>query len=376
MVAFANIHTPALMLDRERLCANAARMSERARALGVTLRPHVKTAKSIDVARILTEGWPGAIMVSTLAEAEYFNREGCEDIVYGVAISAGKFERAAGIARGCRLGLLVDSTEMATALGEFAGRTGARFDTYIEIDADGHRGGIRPDAPELVPIASLLSGAAGLHFRGVLTHAGEAYEARGADALERSAAGERDAVVIAATRLAQAGLACETVSLGSTPTANHASDLSGVTELRAGVYAFYDLVQAELGSCTINDIALSVLTTVIGHQPDRGRVLIDAGWMALSGDRGTASFPQDWFYGAVIDAVTGEHEPDLVVRAANQEHGIIEARKGKLDVCRFPLGSRLRILPNHACATAAAYPFYNVHCGQQIVAKWPRINGW
>ena len=147
--------------------------------------------------------------------------------------------------------------------------------------------------------------------------------------------------------------------------------------MRAGVYAFGDLVQEELGTCAMDDIAIGVLASVIGHNRQHGRVLIDAGFLALSRDRGTADMPLDWGYGAVCDPVTGELFDDVTVSSTNQEHGIITARSGEIDVERFPVGSRVKILPNHACATAAAYGRYFVtDDDERIVAVWDRVNGW
>jgi D-serine deaminase-like pyridoxal phosphate-dependent protein len=150
-----------------------------------------------------------------------------------------------------------------------------------------------------------------------------------------------------------------------------------VTEARAGVYAFGDLVQAELGTCAIDDIAISVLASVIGHNRHHGRVLIDAGFLALSRDRGTADLPVDWGYGAVSDPVSGELIEDVIASSTNQEHGIVTSRSGAIDFDRFPIGSRVMILPNHACATAAAYDRYFVtEGGLEIHAVWKRVNGW
>jgi D-serine deaminase-like pyridoxal phosphate-dependent protein len=151
----------------------------------------------------------------------------------------------------------------------------------------------------------------------------------------------------------------------------------GVTEARVGVYAFGDLVQAELGTCGIDDIAISVLASVIGHSRGHGRVLVDAGFLALSRDRGTSDFPIDWGYGAVCDARTGELIDNVCVETTNQEHGIITARSGELDWSKFPIGGQVRILPNHACATAAAYGCYFVTDGDgRISDVWHRVNGW
>jgi D-serine deaminase-like pyridoxal phosphate-dependent protein len=120
-----------------------------------------------------------------------------------------------------------------------------------------------------------------------------------------------------------------------------------------------------------------VLASVIGHNHQHGRVLIDAGFLALSRDRGTAGMPLDWGYGAVCDALTGEVMQDVTVSSTNQEHGIVTARSGEIDFGRFPVGSRVKILPNHACATAAAYDRYFVtEGGEAILDVWDRVNGW
>jgi D-serine deaminase-like pyridoxal phosphate-dependent protein len=188
---------------------------------------------------------------------------------------------------------------------------------------------------------------------------------------------ERSLTVNAAERLRAAGLRCDIVSVGSTPSISYARDLTGVTEARVGVYAFGDLVQSELGTCDVDDIAIGVIASVIGHNRHHGRVLIDAGFLALSRDRGTADLPVDWGYGAVCNPVSGRIIEEVTVSSTNQEHGIVTARSGQIDFDRFPVGSRVKILPNHACATAAAYDRYFVTEGDdRIAAVWDRVNGW
>jgi D-serine deaminase-like pyridoxal phosphate-dependent protein len=183
--------------------------------------------------------------------------------------------------------------------------------------------------------------------------------------------------VHAAQRLRAAGIACPVVSVGSTPTALFAENLDGVTEVRAGVFVFFDLVMAGLGVCRLDEIALSVLATVIGHRPDKGWTLLDAGWMAMSRDRGTASQPVDQGYGLVCD-LEGKPLHDLVLVGANQEHGIMAHRSGQVDgAVHLPVGTQVRILPNHACSTAAQYGRYQVlGPGGDITASWPRFSGW
>ncbi|HEX3126485.1 MAG TPA: alanine racemase, partial [Thermoanaerobaculia bacterium] len=245
------------------------------------------------------------------------------------------------------------------------------------IDSDGHRAGLRPGDPRLLEIGRILH-QGGAELRGVMTHAGGSYDHPGADALTAAAEQERAAVVQCAEALRDAGLPCPVVSVGSTPTAHFARDLTGVTEVRAGVYVFHDLVMAGLGVCALDDIAISVLATVIGHQPEKGWVLTDAGWMALSRDRGTANQPVDQGYGLVCD-LQGQPYPDVLLVRATQEHGALALREGSNETLPdLPVGTLVRLLPNHACATAAQHDRYHLldEDGKRITAVWPRFGGW
>jgi D-serine deaminase-like pyridoxal phosphate-dependent protein len=314
------------------------------------------------------------ITVSTLAEARYFFSNGISDILYAVGIAAVKLGPVAELIRaGCKLRVVVDTLEGADALCSFFASESVGPEVLIEIDSDGHRAGVAPSDPLLVEIGHRL----GNRLAGVMTHAGASYECRTRCEFEAMAEQERAAAVEAAERLRDAGLSSPTVSVGSTPTLHYARNLAGVTEARAGVYAFGDLVQAELGTCSIDDIAIGVVASVIGHNRPHGRVLIDAGFLALSGDRGTADLPVDWGYGAVCDPLTGKVADDVILSSTNQEHGIITSRSGEIDFARFPVGDRVMVLPNHACATAAAYDRYFVTAdGERIVDVWQRVNGW
>jgi D-serine deaminase-like pyridoxal phosphate-dependent protein len=349
-------------------------MRDKVRQLGVTLRPHVKTSKSIAVLKVLAGGAEVPITVSTLAEARYFFAHSVTDILYAVGIAPVKLPEVADLIRaGCRLRVILDTVEAADALRAFSAGEGVPIEALIEIDSDGHRAGVAPGDPLLIEIGRRL----GDRLAGVMTHAGASYDCRTRDQFEAMAEQERALTVEAAERLRSAGLSCPIASVGSTPTLHYARSLDGVTEARAGVYAFGDLVQAELGTCAIDDIAIGVLASVIGHNRQHGRVLIDAGFLALSRDRGTADLPVDWGYGAVCDALTGEVIEGVTVSSTNQEHGIVTARSGEIDFDRFPVGSRVRVLPNHACATAAAYERYLITDGdERIVDVWERVNGW
>jgi D-serine deaminase-like pyridoxal phosphate-dependent protein len=375
-----DLETPALVLDRPKVERNLERMREHVHRLGAVLRPHVKTAKSIDVVQRALEGEPGGITVSTLKEAECFFERGISDVVYAVGIAPAKFAHVFDLLqRGCKLTVILDNIAVAKALASAAKLAGVTVPVLIELDVDGHRSGVAPRSELLVDLGRVLGTTAGVELRGVLTHAGESYNQPNTEAISQMAERERAGAVSSAQRLRDAGFAAPVVSVGSTPSATFARDLTGVTEVRVGVYMFQDLVMAGIGVCTPDDIALSVLVSVIGHQVDRGQIITDGGWMALSRDRGTASQKIDQGYGLVRDVCSRPPHEDLIVVATNQEHGIIARRDGgRIDPERFPVGTLLRVLPNHACATAAQHTHYNVVEGEslQIVAQWQRFSGW
>lgn len=345
-----NLMTPSLILDEAKMRRNIDRLNTLLAPKNVVLRPHLKTAKSIKVAKQVLANGNGPATVSTLAEAEYFFEAGVKDILYAVGIAPNKLPRVMALReKGCDLSILLDSIEQAEAV--VSAKCSSPIPVLIEIDCDGHRGGVLPTDPELIRIGRLLH-ENGAELRGVLAHAGESYEVYGRNAHAKCAQAECRATTLAAANLKNEGLPCPIVSVGSTPTAHAMEDLTGVTEIRAGVYTFFDLVMAGIGVCSPDDIAISVLTEVVGKQEAKGWILVDAGWMAMSRDRGTASQKIDQGYGMVCDEA-GNIMPDLIVSAANQEHGIITLRKNanEKNVPDLPIGTRLRILPNHAKQT-------------------------
>jgi D-serine deaminase-like pyridoxal phosphate-dependent protein len=368
------LETPALLLDAARMEANIARMRARAESLGVALRPHVKTAKCLEVAQLCTDGPSAPITVSTLDEAEFFAGHGYRDILYAVGLAPNKVAHVLDLRRrGVDLAVITDAPDVARLAGEAARRANERLPVLIEIDCDGERSGLKPDDAGLVPLGRAVE-AAGCELRGVMTHAGGSYNCRSVECIREIARVERDAALSAAGALRAAGLACPVVSVGSTPTATYVEHLKGVTELRAGVFVFFDLVMAGISVCRIDDIALSVAASVIGHQRDKGWTIVDAGWRALSRDRGTASHPVDQGYGLVCDA-HGAPLPDLIVKHTHQEHGVIVHRSGEpARMPDLPVGTLLRILPNHACATAGQFGEYHVLRGdERIEARWGRL---
>jgi D-serine deaminase-like pyridoxal phosphate-dependent protein len=386
MTHLRDLDTPAALVDLGRMHHNIARMQDRMRALGVAFRPHVKTSKCLPVVKAQLDAGAQGITVSTLKEAEQFFAAGITDILYAVCIVPAKLGQAMALRRnGCDLRIVTDSVEGAAAIASFGNAHREAFEVWIEIDVDGHRSGVAAEGEALLPVARALH-ERGMRLGGVMAHAGASYDCDTPEALRHMAEQERSRTVRAAERLREAGLPCPVVSVGSTPTALSAQRLAGVTEVRAGVYVFFDLVMHNIGVCEMQDIALSVLTTVIGHQAEKGWAIVDAGWMAMSRDRGTQKQKRDFGYGQVCTE-HGEPVDGYILDSANQEHGIV-CRVDSADpgiAARFPIGTRLRILPNHACATGAQHPQYHVvlpaapgvgALPSSEVERWPRFYGW
>lgn len=372
------IPTPALVLEIDKLRQNAKFMADRAQALGVKLRPHLKAAKSSDVARIATRGQFGGITVSTFAEARYFLKHGFPDMTLAVELAPPKVNDVIELAlQGARMTVLIDSPESAAALrnASAALELSRPVRALIEIYCGDRRGGVAVDGAALVILGRLLHGTRNLELAGVLTHAGHSYGCHSPEEIAAVAEQERDAAVAAATRLRELDLPCETVSVGSTPTATHARDLKGVTEIRPGVYLLGDLDQVGLGSLPQHRVACTVLATVIGHYPERNTLLIDAGGLALSKDTSAQRHGTHIGYGKVCDTL-GEEFPGLYVYRVNQEHGHVTS-DAPLPYADMPIGSRVRVLPNHICMTAAAYDKFHVVDGTvEVLETWDRVNGW
>lgn len=362
----ADLPTPCLVLDRNILARNIRVMASTLRRLNVPLRPHMKTAKSIDVARMVLQGQPGGITVSTLAEAEYFLGHGITDILYAVGITPQKLERVGKLnAMGGQIAVITDDPGMADMIAAQPAPPRA----LIEVDSGEGRGGVDPSGDLLLELAARL----GSCLAGVITHAGHSYAGRGVREIQQIAEMERAAVTGAAARLRELGHRVSIVSAGSSPTARHSENLSGVTEVRAGVYMFGDLFQAEIETHGSDSIAVTVLASVIGRRP--GKLLVDAGGLALSKDRSTEAAPRDYGYGLMLDADGTRGFGNALVRHAYQEHGVVE-----LDPSHpvdLPIGAKVRIAPNHVCMTVAAHDRYFVVDGEQeVTAVWHKVNGW
>jgi D-serine deaminase-like pyridoxal phosphate-dependent protein len=361
--------TPAAVVDLDRLERNLTWMGERARKLGVRLRPHVKTHKCVEIGRMQTRGHFGGITVSTFAEASAFASAGFRDITWALPLPLSRMNDAASLARRVdRLNLLVDHPTTVDALSRHAEHEGIEFDVMVKIDCGNHRCGVNPRSDHAMDLVRRLASAPGLRFRGLLAHAGHAYDCATRQQVQSVARMERDETVAFAHRLRRAGIPVETVSVGSTPTMAVVDDLDGVTEIRPGNYVFFDLFQATLGSCSREHIALFVLATVLGVYPDRNTFVIDAGALALSKDPGARHIDRDSGYG-VVEVPDAE---GCRVISLSQEHAVVEG----LDRAGVVPGSTVRVLPNHSCLTAAMFDRVEVLRGDRRVDRWHLTRGW
>ena len=371
------LFTPCLLVEENKLSRNIQRIKSIVSKRNINFRPHLKTIKSKEITKMFLEEFGSCAMVSTIEEIEQLKDCGINDFLYSVAIVPNKLDRIAkSLSKNCNITVSVDHISMAQEIVNFYIKTGVKISAVIELDLDGHRSGVKPDAEDqLYGIAKCLNDA-GL-FRGVMSHAGESYGLSNKKDLLECAKNEADQTLKAVSILEEAFINCELVTIGSTPTVLSDYQNDKITELRAGVFVFFDLVQTGVGICKIEEIALSVLTSVISVNKEINGIIVDAGWMAMSRDIGTSSQKIDYGYGQVCYE-NGELIEDLLLTKVQQEHGIIQMRNGSnAKLPDIKTGDMLRILPNHACATAAAHGCYNVvNNKNEVTNVWDRFNGW
>jgi D-serine deaminase-like pyridoxal phosphate-dependent protein len=363
-----DLRTPAFLVDRAIVERNCAHMRQKALRAGTAFRPHVKTHKTVEAARLQHGGGWGPITVSTLAEAELFAEHGFRDVTYAVPIAPEKLARASAIAQRIdRFNVLIDSEAALRAIEEFHAVHGNVYNVFLKVDCGYHRAGVDPADPDSVRLALAIAASPAVHFQGLLTHAGHSYHARDVEEIRRIAAEEATCLTRFRALLGEEWGEV-TRSVGSTPTLSVIDDFSGADEVRPGNYVFYDAFQATIGACAPEDVAVSVLATVIGSYPERQNVIVDAGALALSKDLGPDHLDPRFGYGVVCDIHLRPLPARLV--AVSQEHGKIAT------AAHLPVGTRLRIVPNHSCLTAAMFDAYHVVDGDRVVAEWRPVRGW
>ena len=346
--------TPALLLDLDVLERNLARMQARCDALGVALRPHVKTHKCIEIGRMQRDLGARGITVATLEEARAFADAGFDDITWAFPVIAGRIGEARAIAERSTLHLIADSRAAIEALE----RDGFPFHVWLEVDTGDHRSGVDPESGSALELARALADSASLLFDGILTHAGHTYRAGDAAGRRAVAGEERDTMVGLANRLRDFGIEVRGVSVGSTPGMTAVDHLRGVSEARPGNYAYFDGTQVALGACEAGDCALTVWASVVSSARDHA--VLDAGALALSKDTGPGDGRPSM--GKLFeDYAAGRLREERLV-SVSQEHGVVEGP--------LPVGSRARILPNHSCLTNACFDRVHAVRGEGVVDVW------
>ncbi len=372
-VLISDLPTPSALVDLDRLERNARRMAERARRMGVRLRPHVKTHKCLEAARIQTALHFGGITVSTLAEARAFAAGGFTDITYAVPVAPQKLAEAADLhAEIDALNLLADHLDTVRAIDELASSRGLVLPVYLEVDCGGGRTGVDPESEQAEALARRLADSEAIEFRGILTHGGHAYHAVSRSRAFEVACEERNLMTAFAAQLRDLGVAVTEVSVGSTPGMRAIDDLTDVTEIRPGNYIFYDAFQLAIGTCALDETALTVLATVVSVHPDEGRAAVDAGALALSKDPGPTHADSDCGFGLLVATEDQHPLPGLRIAALSQEHGTL-AGPG-IEALRP--GTRVRIIPNHSCLAAACFGRYHVLRGTEVTDEWRPVRGW
>jgi D-serine deaminase-like pyridoxal phosphate-dependent protein len=355
-VRLADLPTPALLLDLERVERNLARMAARSRELGVTLRPHLKTHKCVELARRQRALGAQGVTVSTLVEAAVFADHGFDDITWAFPVILGRVPEARALAERVTLRLFVDGPEALDVLE----REEFPFHVWLKVDCGYHRAGLDPASPATLDLARRLAGSARLRFDGVATHSGHAYHAAGRRRIAEVAEAERRVVADLRERLAAEGIRVAG-SVGSTPAMACVERLDGVTETRPGNYIFYDAMQVALEACSATDCGVTVLASVVSSQPGAAHCVVDAGALALSKDAGHPGpvAAMGWIYD---DYAAGTLRTDARLTGLSQEHGLLSAP--------LPVGTRVRILPNHSCLTVACFDEYHVVQEDRVVDRW------
>ena len=358
MPTIHDLPTPALLLDVDALEGNLRRMSARCKELGVALRPHVKTHKCLEIGMAQRALGARGITVSTLPEARAFAAAGFDDITWAFPVIPGRLAEAADLAHRVRLGVVVDSDAAVAALTG----TGAPFRVWLKVDCGNRRAGLDPDSTAPAELALRVLDA-GLELAGLLSHSGDAYRAASRQDMARAAENERSSMTGLAGRLAGEGIPIPEISMGSTPSMSAYRSLEGISEVRPGNYALYDYTQVLLGSCTIEQCAATVLTTVVSRRDELGTSVVDAGALALSLDPGPALSGRRSFGEVVDDETPGRVRRNARLTALSQEHGIVSRT--------YAVGTRLKVVPNHSCLTVACFDAFSVIRGDEVLDSWP-----
>src|SRR5437667_1128070 len=354
-----DVETLALLLYRDVMERNLKHMADRARRLGVSLRPHIKTHKCLELGRRQVAYGAHGITVSTLFEAEAFVRGGFTDLTWAFPLDPSHVAHVQRIGQaGATVRVILDDLHTAKALA------GSGLHVWLKVDCGYHRAGVDPSSRYALAVARELGAERGLSFDGILSHSGHAYRTRHRGEAAQIAEQERQVMTWFADLLRKDGLPVRGVSVGSTPAMAAVKSLTGVTEARPGNYIFYDRTMVLIGCCEPQDVAVSVLATVVSHQPGASHFVVDAGALSLSKDLGPTHLGLDPAFGEV------RGHPELTVASVSQEHGVIRAAAPAAIDGKFTVGEHIEIIPNHSCLTEAHFDEYVVVEQDQVLDRW------
>lgn len=368
--------TPALLLDLDILERNLKRMQDRANKLSVVLRPHIKTHKCIQIGERQRKLGANGITVSTFYEAEQFAAAGFDDITWAFPLPPVYATKVAQLADKIILRVVVDSKEAKGHLDKVAQTNGNRIHVWLKVDSGNHRAGVDPNTKLAEELAESLAESKVLAFDGILTHAGHSYHAKTRAGILKVAHQERDVMLEFAERMRAKRIPIPAISIGSTPSMSVVDRLDGVDEIRPGNYCFHDYTMVALGVCGVEDCAVTVLASVISHQPGASHFITDAGALALSKDLGPTHLKNDMDMGTVYENYERKRlHAHIHVRGLSQEHGKVIAHGVDEIEGRFRVGDRVRILENHSCLTVPNFEQYHVVREDEIVDQWRVLGG-
>lgn len=363
----ATLEKPQLTVDLGKVQQNISRVLGRLRQRGVIVRPHFKTHQCAEIGNLFKEAGVEAITVSSLDMAAYFASHGWKDITLAVPVNLHQLKAICEFDQDVRLNLLVDSVETASALSEALAESrdsNARQPIWIKVDVGYGRVGIKWDKPdELLKLAKLINDSDQFEFSGLLTHSGHTYVCKGRDEVIEVFEEGRSRMLGLKKMLANNGIE-SLISAGDTPSGSLAENFDGIDEMRPGNFVFYDLVQSQVGSCRIEDVAVATACPVIGKYEDELKVVVYGGAVHLSKDSvmidGVRLFGQ-----LALPADDGwEVVPLSEARIVSccQEVSKIQLSKSIFDL--IELGQTVYILPAHSCLAAEIYPSYLTTDGQ------------
>jgi D-serine deaminase-like pyridoxal phosphate-dependent protein len=371
-----DLPTPALLLDQSILERNLTRMQDRANSFGVSLRPHIKTHKCVEIANHQLELGARGITVSTLYEVEQFAAAGFNDIIWAHPLIPSNIERVMELYSKATIRVLIDSVEMFERLDPIERFGSERLHVWLKVDCGYHRAGVDPQSPLAERLVRSLNESKNLVFDGILTHAGHSYESRNRAELLAHAENERSIMVDFAGRMRNKGCKIPMISIGSTPTMSVTENLDGINEIRPGNYAFYDHTQVMLESCGVADCALTVLSSVVSHQPGASHFITDAGALSLSKDLGPVHLRNDMDMGILFEDYDRKRlQSHIRVKILSQEHAKVLISDPAALEGNFKVGDKVRILEHHSCLTAANFDYYNVIKGYEVVDRWKILRG-